>query len=917
MPAQLFAGRPDRAARRWGTPTCLAVLVLALWPALAGTGGDRPGTDRPAVPAAAPRPTEPTYRLPLHFEPLTDGGAAAGAFGARRRGIGLRLDGEGAELRVQAADRPLVLRLRLQGARRARPVPREPLPGRVHYLTAPDPTGWRRDVPTFARVAYPEVYPGIDLVFHGREGALEYDFVVKPGGDPRRIAFTVDGGALALDAAGGLAVRAGGAEVRMRPPRVYQARGGDATPVAGRFTLRDGRVGVEVGAFDRTQLLVIDPVLVYSTYHGGPPASPSTPYGGGTDRGAGIAVDAQGNAYVAGSTESPGFPVTAGAVQTALGSGPYGCNFPPSPCADAFVTKLDPTGAVLYTTYLGGTGDDWARGVAVDATGHAYVAGGTRSADFPTTPGALQRTHGGSTCGWTHNAYTCDDAFVAKLAPDGSRLEYATLLGGDTVEHAYGIAVDAAGQAHVVGSVARGSGPGPGTPWPPAFPVVAPFQPAFGGGAGDAFLAKLDAAGSRLVYATWIGGSGTEVALGVAVDGAGNAYVTGWTDSPDFPTRGALQPGLAGATDAFVLKVSPAGELLYATYLGGSAADRGNAIAVDGAHQASVVGYSASGASFPTRSPLSSAPGGNGDAFVAKLDPSGAALAYATLVGGAGVDEAFGVAVGDDGTAYVVGTTASADLPTAAPVQATPGACPAGATCSDAFVLALGEAGLRFGTYLGGSDEDGGAGVAVDAAGDVYVTGFTRSADFPTVHAAQTAVDRGCGAYGCRGDAFVARIDPRAVPPAAPPAAMSAELTGNQAAFRPGETLRLGLTTRNPGAAVAVDAYFLALLPPAVGPALGCPGLDPVAVFGEGFTGLQLTCLGAPPQTFPPLAAGASIPAGTAAAAEFFALSWPPGTPAGSYVFALAFTRPGALRDGLLDAGDVLLLQTYAVTVGP
>jgi hypothetical protein len=401
--------------------------------------------------------------------------------------------------------------------------------------------------------------------------------------------------------------------------------------VDGRYILlADNRVGFEVGAYDKSLPLIIDPVLSYSTFLGG----------SNEDYAYGIAVDASGSAYVAGWTASTDFPTTSGGFQTVYGGGAY----------DTFVTKLNPAGDTLvYLTYLGGSADDYGKGIAVDASGNAYVTGYTYSSNFPTTPGAFQTGYGGG-----------GDAFVTKLNAAGSSFLYSTYLGGSNFDYATAIAVDAAGNAYVAG---LSYGDFPTTP--------GAFQPSYGG--SDAFVTKVNGDGSALVYSTYLGGSTYDDARGIAVDTDGSAYVTGNTNSIDFPiTPDAFQTSFGGpenATDAFVTKVNADGSaLVYSTYLGGSNYDEAHGIAVDTSGNAYVTGLTFSG-NFPTtRGAFQTGYGGGGDAFVTKLKADGSALVYSTYLGGSNDDSALSIAVDATGNAYVSGYTTSSNFPT------TPGA---------------------------------------------------------------------------------------------------------------------------------------------------------------------------------------------------------------------------------------------------
>jgi len=579
----------------------------------------------------------------------------------------------------------------------------EALPGKTHYVSGNDPAQWRTNIPTYAKVHYRGVYPGIDLFYYGNQRQLEYDFVVAPGADPRKIVLAFQGAErLEIDAKGDLVLRAAGGDARMRKPYVYQERGGIRQEIAGAYTL-DGtnRVGFELAAYDRSQPLVIDPVfLSYSTFLG-------------ADAGLGVAVDNDGNAYVTGRVLRSGFndfTATPGAFQPALGGG-----------ADAFVTKLNPSGtAVIYSTFLGGSGSDTGYGIAVDATGHAYVTGRTFSADFPVTPGSAQTACGG--------ACSRADAFVTKLNPDGSGLIYSTYLGGSELEFGSDIVLDSSGQAYLTGNT-----------FSPDFPVTtgsAQTVCAGGGSAGpcmDAFATKLNATGSALVYSTYLGGTGRENDLGggIAVDDGGNAYVSGHTDSANFPTTpGAFQSTYAGGLwDAFVTRLNPAGSaFVYSTYLGGIGFDQAVAIAADGSG-AYVTGRTTSPV-FPAGN-LQGVSRGGYDAFVSKLDGTGSRLVYSTNLGGSGGEEANGIALDAAGNAYVTGVTNSTDFPT------TPGAfqpAHAGGNTQEAFVTKLDATGtaLLYSSYLGGTGGEVGFAIAVDPHGSAYVTGETFSPDFPT-----------------------------------------------------------------------------------------------------------------------------------------------------------------------------------------
>jgi hypothetical protein len=673
------------------------------------------------LPIAADAVSPESYgKLPLHFEANQGQTHKDVRFLSRGPGYSLYLTAGEAVLvltqpnadsgREQA--KPAELRMGLVGAAR-KPVVSgiKELPGKANYFIGNDPAKWRTNVPTYGRVHYREVYPGIDLVYYGNQRSLEYDFVVAPGADPKKIVLGFKGAdKLEIDAQGDLVLHTPGGVIRQHKPVIYQDVDGVRQEVAGSYVRKGAnRVGFELAAYDRTRPLVIDPVLAYSTYLGGSV----------NDVSSAIAIDTSGNAYVTGHTNSMNFPTTPGAFQPTLRR---------SFEDDIFVAKLDPTGSTLvYSTYLGGSYPDMAFAIAVDNAGNAYVTG-YASFDFPTTEGAFQRTFGGA-------RLTPHEAFVAKLDPQGSALVYSTFLGGPNFEYGTGIAVDGGGNAYVTGAAESG------------FPTTAgAFQtagPPPVEGISKAFVTKVNPLGTGLVYSTYLGGAGTgnTIARGgaIAVDSSGNAYVTGETTSTDFPTTEvAFQRTLGGGADAFVTKLNPAGSaLVYSSYLGGNGPEFGHAIAVDAQGNAYVTGQAQS-SNFPTTSgAFQPNSGGAGDAFVTKVNPSGSALVYSTHLGGRRRDSGSGIAVDAVGNAYVIGSTGGMfdeccnDFPT------TPGAFQTSPGRVSVFVTKLDPTGssLLYSSYLGGTSLDSGAGIAVDASGNAYLTGLTNG-NFPTTEGA-------------------------------------------------------------------------------------------------------------------------------------------------------------------------------------
>ncbi len=602
----------------------------------------------------------------------------------------------------------------------------EALPTRANYFLGNDPAGWHTNVPSYGRVAFPGVYPGIDLVYYGNQGQLEYDFVVAPGADPRAISLHFQGAeGVALDAAGNLVVQTAAGPMVQHRPVLYQTVNGVRSAVAGRFVLQGpDQVGLAVGRYDPTQALVIDPTLAYSSYLGG----------SGEEQALGLAVDDQGDMFITGQTSSPDFPTTDGSTGDGL---PH-----------AFVAELDPTGTYLvFATYLGGNGLDRGNAIALDQSGNIYVAGRTGSTNFPRLhPLPYGRVYPGGTY----------SGFVTKLNSTGDSMVYSTYLGGSGNDDALGIAVNANNQAYVVGGTS--SDDFPTTPNAFQYEEIGTV----------AFLAKINAADSNLLYATYIGGDNrAQRANGVALDAAGNAYITGQTDAVDFPVTGraAQQDFGGGISNAFVTKINPtrmgARSLIYSTYLGGSQDDRGLAVAVDSDGNAYVTGETSS-PDFPTVNAFQPTfQAANFNAFITKVDPTGSSWVFSSYFGGSGWDIGSGIALDAQNNIYLTGMTTSPDFPTVNPIQAD-----FGGGNSDAFVAELSAdgSGPLFSTFLGGSGDENpdenvvhtgqhNGRIAVDSSGTIYVIGNTQSPDFPTVDPLQ-------GSLNGITNAFLVKITP-------------------------------------------------------------------------------------------------------------------------------------------------------------
>ena len=580
---------------------------------------------------------------------------------------------------------------------------------RTNYFTGSDSRKWKTNIPNYAKVKYSGVYPGIDLIFYGNQDLLEFDFTVSPGADPSRIALGFDGiSGLRVDEKGDLLLRTEAGEIRQSRPIVYQQIDGARRIIPASYLIKDKKqIAFQIANYDRSKPLVIDPTLAFSTYLGGSQI----------DRGDGIAIDSEGNAYITGNAGSPDFPITPGAFQTEKASLDF----------DVFVTKMNATGtALIYSTFFGGSNREAGNDIAVDEAGNAYVTGLTDSPDIPTTPGAFRNTPVGT------DEF---DAFAMKLNATGTALVYSTYLGP---AGASGITVDPAGNAYITGNA---NGDYPTTP--------GAFQTVYGGG-GDAFVTKLNSTGTALVYSTFLGGSAFDTGTEIAIDATGNAYVTGLA-GVGFPTTpGAFQTSSNGLDDAFATKLNSTGTaLVYSTFLGGSGIDIGTGIAINQAGNAYVTGVTPS-ANFPvTPGAFQTEKAAGSDAFVTEVSVAGNALVYSTFLGGDGDDSGQNIAVDTAGNAALVGVTGSTDFPvTPDAIQSNNGGN------NDAFVTRLNAAGtgLVFSTYLGGTNAESAFGIAVDPAGSIYLTGATSSADFPTTPGAfQTE-------FGGLTDGFVTKI---------------------------------------------------------------------------------------------------------------------------------------------------------------
>ena len=729
-----------------------------------------------AICGAAPATRTDYAKLPLSFEPNRGQAPRDVQYLARGAGYSVGLQSTGLFLDVSSGSaraKAQRVGLRFQGgSASSSPVTARPLEGIVNYFLGSDPSQWRTSIPTFGRVDYRGVYPGIDAAYYGTQGRLEYDLIVNPNADPSRIRLAVSGAsALRLESNGDLTLREGADALLQKRPVVYQlaADGSRQTVDAGYVLVNRTTVGFRLGAYDRTRALVIDPVLTYATFLGG----------SGSDGIAGIQVDSTGAAYVAGFTTSTNFPQVSSLQGTYKGSSQGGNGL--TAFGDAFIAEVNPAGtAFVFTTYLGGTDDDLASALALDPSGNIYVTGNTRSTNFPVTTGAFQTKFGGTV---KADFYDAGDAFVAKLGPNGNKLIYSTYLGGAQNEMSWGIAVDSTGVVTVAGGTQS-------TDFPVKNAAFSTFRGATGFAdiaAGDGFLARLDAAGASLIFSTYIGGSGQDMVKSLAVDAQGNSYVGGASSSPNLPvTPGAFQTALhgTGSQDSFVAKFSSQGALVYCTYIGGSSRDWIWGLAVDYSGNAIVTGGTFSKDYPVTSGALQGTFQGTGavglpddiffgDAFVTKLNAAGTALVYSTYLGGTGDEVGTAVAVDPTGNAFVTGFTLSMQFPKSSDALQTTMAGFGGQggtglqfdgsgniNTGDAFLTELSPTGaMLYSSYYGSTQDDAAMAIALDPAGAAYIAGATLSSSLHTTTGAPQSTFAGTSALFPRGDGFVTKFD--------------------------------------------------------------------------------------------------------------------------------------------------------------
>ncbi|MGC8745434.1 MAG: SBBP repeat-containing protein [Candidatus Saccharicenans sp.] len=632
-----------------------------------------------------------------------------------------------------------VVKLSLVGANpEVTPIGLEKAQAKISYFRG-SPDHWLVGIPTYSKISYPRLWPGINLNLAGDQNSLKSEFFIEPGADLSCLRLKYEGiSGIYLNAEGQLEIQTPAGNFVDDRPFAYQIKNGQKIYIPVSYKILEqkrepsGWLSVtytfKFGAYDPERPLYLDPaILIYSGYLGG----------SSNDRGLAVAIDSAGNAYLTGWTASYDFPVSVGPDPTFNG---------PALGTDAFVAKINPSGTgLIYCGYLGGSFDDSGNSISVDSSGNAYVCGFTKSPDFPVVVGPFTNANG--------NITQYGNGFITKINADGTALIYSGYLGGSLADQANGVAVDSSGRAYVCGTTESSD-----------FPTkTGPFLRS--GGLKDAFVLRIAASGSQVDWSGFIGGTRDDIGSSIAVDSAGNAYVTGYTASTpanQFPVKNGPKLTQSGGLDAFVAKVDTSGaSLLYCGYIGGSSDDYGSSIAVDSSGNAYITGATLSATNFPATVGPDVSYNGGSDAFVAKINPTSTALLFCGYVGGSADDFGTSIAVDAAGLVYLVGATESANFPvTGGPFLTYHGN-------RDAFVCVLradGQ-GYYYSSFLGGSDLEEANGVAADGAGNIYVAGFTRSADFPTLNG--PFLNPGGGIGYLIEDAFITRIYGK-LPPLAP-----------------------------------------------------------------------------------------------------------------------------------------------------
>ncbi|MCJ7579227.1 MAG: SBBP repeat-containing protein [Candidatus Aminicenantes bacterium] len=559
----------------------------------------------------------------------------------------------------------------------------------VNFFIGKDRSEWRTGIPTSRAVLYQDIYPKIDLKVYGMENENIYEFIIKPGGDVLNIKLKYEGhGAAILAGEGNLTFETGQYSLQYKHPSgfLHSGESEQAIDVKFRQTGTDS-FGFYVDQYDGGKELVIKQDVAIFFAEAGV---------GSFDMGNKIAVDSSGGVYITGRTKSIDFPVKNSQGRVFSGGD------------DVFVTKLNASGtALIYSTYLGGIFCDYGKGLSVDSNGAVYVTGITNSSDFPTSNALYDHSSGGF------------DAFIAKLDPSGSKLIYSTFLGGSSDESGQSLSVDETGSVCAVGWTQSDD-----------FPTQNAYSDRLSG-KRDVFVTKIDPSGKAFLFSTYLGGASLDFGKDISLGISGTIWVTGYTGSYDFPVKDAIFPELSGKLDAFITQLDASGSaLVFSTYLGGSSNDIGNAISKESKGSVFLTGYTNSG-NFPIKNALDETLSGKGDAFVTKINTSTKSLVYSTFLGGSSEDSSCDIEIDSMGSVFLTGYTYSEDFPAS---NSHSGRLSGD---RDAFVAKINASGatLVYSTYLGGNSSDYGKGIAVDQWGSAYVTGNTSSSDFPTQNA--------------------------------------------------------------------------------------------------------------------------------------------------------------------------------------
>ncbi len=562
------------------------------------------------------------------------------------------------------------------------------LPHYTNYFYGNDPANWQTYVPSYSTITYKDVWPGIDVKYYGNGKSMKYDFVISPGADIDRIKIRYEGvSELAIANTGELQAQTKFGLVYENIPEIYQETVDGKSPLSGYYRLIEpGVFGFEIENYDASKTLVIDPELVFSTYLSG----------SSDDRGCAVSHDDSGNIYVCGEAYSSDFPTV----------DPYDDSMNG---VDTFISKFSPTGSLTYSTFLGGSNNDYPSEISVDDSGNIYVSGYTYSSDFPTA-NAYSSSNSGSY-----------DSFITKMSPAGDSLMYSTYFGGSADENYNYHAIDNSGKVYLLGQTTSSD-----------LPTANAYCDSLShSGIRDVFIARFSSSGNSLEYCTYLGGTDHDYPLAIAADNSGNAYITGYTDSDDFPMVNAYDDSYGDNYDGFVAKLSIDSQaLLFSTYLGGTGNDYGRDIDIDNSGNIYITGNTTS-TDFPICSAYNSSHNGSHDVFLSKMTPGGDSLHYSTFLGGSGADEAYGLVVNESGYAYISGNTNSSDFPTVDAYDDNVNGN------YDIFISVFSPDAsyLDFSSYFGGTYREYVKDIDVDNSGNTYITGYTTSDDFPMYNA--------------------------------------------------------------------------------------------------------------------------------------------------------------------------------------